>query len=173
MNAVLDAAVVQHFVVNAAPWRVGLLGALLLAIFCPSQVLAQWRFEQRADPLGDGQIVVALVDAPDATMLVRCWTASTALDVRLSVRPELGPLVSEAVAVTFDDQPDQRAQWTLLPGGFGLEVPVAKRADLLTQMQRGSLMSVHVHNATDTTVRLRMPLIGSRQTIDSVLELCR
>ena len=149
------------------------LGWVLLAGCFSAPVFARWTFEETHNPLGDGQIVLATMEAPDATIMVRCWTDTAALDLRVAVRPELGPIVSESLAVTFDDQPDDRAAWTLLPGGFGLEVPATARAELLARMKRGSLMSIHVRNAHSDSQRLRIPLLGSSEAIDSVLARCR
>jgi len=138
----------------------------------------QWTYEERPDPFAGGQIALAVMEAPDATMMVRCWSASGSLDVRLSVRPELGPLVTDTVAVRFDDRPEQRTNWVLLPGGFGYEVPSDARAALMFGMKVGSLMSVHVDNniesdAAADLIRLRIPLRGSQAAINAVLARCR
>ena len=148
-----------------------------LALIHAPNTLAEWTYEEKSDLIDGGQIAIASTEAPDATMMVRCWTATSTLDVRLSVRPELGPLYNEAVAVIFDDRPEQRTNWTLLPGGFGYEVPAPARPALLIEMKVGSLMSVHVSNTPQSNgltdlVRLRIPLIGSQTAIEDVLEKC-
>ena len=147
------------------------------ALLHAPNALSEWTYEETADRIEGGLIAIASTEAPDATMMVRCWTATSALDVRLSVRPELGPLFNDAVAVIFDDRPEQRTNWTLLPGGFGYEVPEAQRAAFLIEMKVGSLMSVHVANHPESDgltdlVRLRIPLIGSQAAIDDVLTKC-
>ena len=163
---------------------VGVRNVLFLLILTPWTVAfaqptnEEWTYEERPDPFAGGQIALAVMEAPDATLMVRCWSASGSLDVRLSVRPELGPLVTDAVAVRFDDRPEQRTNWVLLPGGFGYEVPSDARSTLLLEMRIGSLMSVHVDNnlesdASTDLVRLRIPLFGSQAAINAVLARCR
>src|SRR4051794_6066487 len=104
-------------------------GAFVMLVLATSAVAAEstWRLERYADPMHRGGVIVAAEqqsarhDGASVTAIVRCWSASSEVDVRF-VLSDGQVFGSDEVGWRFDKQAGRTGRWRRSPDASALVV---------------------------------------------------
>jgi hypothetical protein len=131
-----------------------------------------WEYLENRDPHSKGVVAMARFHDPSgAFAMVRCWSATGVLDVRLGF-PGVERQAPRAVGLGFDDGRPISARVLLSPNRRALIVAPEDRARVLDGLRRAHLLRIGAGNDNEADAPVTMRLTGSSRTIAQVEAHC-
>jgi hypothetical protein len=147
---------------------VGLLSSLAL----PIPAAATWEYVENRDPHSKGLVAMARFSDPSgAHAMVRCWSATGLLDVRIGF-PGVDRYALQSLALAFDDASALPANFRLSPNRRTVIIAPADRAPVLEGLRRALVVHIAAGFDNGAEERVAMRLNGSSRAISQVETNC-
>jgi hypothetical protein len=131
-----------------------------------------WKYLENRDPHSKGMVAMASFRDPSgAFAMVRCWSATGVLDVRLGF-PGVERQATHSLGLSFDGEPPSAARVLLSPNRRTLIVAPEDRTRVLDGLRRAHIVHIMASADIGSDESVTMRLTRSAITIAQVRAHC-